>query len=154
MNSALVKRFGQHGYKYAVYLNIKEAGNKPRHNLSAGTHRSQEFCNGETFRPRCVGGKHDVIVILAARYGRMSTGRCLETDSRLASLMNDQQFLGCFADVKDIIDRHCSGRTECDVRINDQNFEGVKPCYDDLKMHLEASYTCVQGNILLYCIHD
>jgi len=105
----------------------------------------EEYCAGETFRPRCAGGKSDVIVVLSARYGRMSFGRCLKKQAGLALVMDDPKFLGCSADVKDIIDRHCSGRSECDVRINDQNFEAVKPCYEDLKMHLEASYTCVRG---------
>jgi len=105
----------------------------------------EEYCTGETFRPRCAGGKSDVIVVLSAQYGRRRFGRCLKKQAGRVSGMDDPMFLGCSADVKDIIDRHCSGRSECDVRINDQNFEAVKPCYDDLKMHLEASFTCVRG---------
>lgn len=106
---------------------------------------AEEYCNGETFRPRCDGGKNDVIIVLSARYGRMNFGRCLKKEPVFASIMDDPRFLGCSADVKDVIDRHCSGQSECDVRINDQNFDGVKPCYAGLKMHMEASYACVRG---------
>ena len=113
----------------------------------------EEYCTGETFRPRCSGGKNDVIVLLSARYGRMSFGRCLRQQPGLASVMSDPQIFGCSADVKEIIDRHCSGLSECDVRINDQNFDGIKPCYDDLKMHLEASYTCVKGMYIMISLN-
>jgi len=84
--------------------------------------------------------------MLKARYGRMSFGRCLRKEPGFASMMTDPRFISCFDDVKYVIDQHCSGRSECDVRINDQNFDGVESCYADLKMHLEVSYICVKGN--------
>lgn len=108
----------------------------------------EEFCTGETFRPRCVGGRNDVIVMLTARYGRMKFGRCLEEEPGFASMMDNPRFIGCSADVKSVIDRQCSGQSECDVRINDQNFDGVKPtCFANLKMYLDASYMCIQGRV-------
>jgi len=105
---------------------------------------SEEYCNGETFRPRCLGGKNDVIVMMSGRLGRMKFGRCLEEEPELASIMQNPRFFGCSADVKSIIDQLCSGRSECDVRITDQSFDGVKPCFAHLKMFLEVSYTCVK----------
>jgi Galactose binding lectin domain len=107
----------------------------------------EEFCTGETFRPRCSGGKNDVIMIMAARYGRMSFGRCLIDEPIFAPMANDPKFVGCFDDVKHVMDRHCSGLSECEVRINDQHFVGIQPCYAGLKMHLEVSFLCIQGKI-------
>jgi hypothetical protein len=104
-----------------------------------------EFCSGETFRPRCAGGKNDVIVILSARYGRMKFGRCVEEEPDLASMVDNPRFVGCSADVKHILDQQCSGLTECDVRVITQNFEGIKPCYAGMQMYLEASFTCIKG---------
>jgi len=84
-------------------------------------------------------------VILAARYGRMSFGRCLVEEPGFASMANNPKFVGCFDDVKHIMDRQCSGLPECDVRITDQTFDGIQPCYAGLKMHLEASFLCIHG---------
>jgi hypothetical protein len=109
-----------------------------------------EFCAGETFRPRCAGGKNDIIVMLAARYGRMSFGRCLVEEPEFAPMAKNPRFVGCFDDVKRILDQRCSGSSECDVRINDQNFEGIQPCFAGLKMHLEASYACVKGSYYVF----
>lgn len=107
----------------------------------------EEFCAGETFQPRCPGGKQDVIIVLAARYGRMKTGRCVKDEPGLGTLIENPMFLGCHADVKHILDNHCSGRSECDVRVLDQNFVGIEPCLTYLKLYLEASYMCVKGNL-------
>jgi hypothetical protein len=84
-------------------------------------------------------------VILDARYGRMGFGRCLEEEPGLAFVIDNPRFFGCSSDVKHILDQQCSGLSECDVRINNQNFEGVKPCFAGLQMYLEASYACVKG---------
>jgi len=60
-------------------------------------------------------------------------------------MANNPKFVGCFDDVKHIMDRQCSGLPECDVRITDQTFDGIQPCYAGLKMHLEASFLCIHG---------
>lgn len=134
------------GYSVFVSLQRWRVGISHAHTAADGSPAIEQFCTGETFRPRCAGGKNDVIVTISARYGRMNFGRCLKQEPGFAPMMSDRRFFGCSDDVKDIIDRHCSGRSECDVRINDQNFDGVvKSCYADLKMHLEVSYVCVKG---------
>ena len=115
----------------------------------AGYQTTEQFCTGETFRPRCVGGRNDVIVVLSARYGRMNFGRCVEEEPELDAIKNNPRFIGCSTDVKQVLDQQCSGLTECDLRINNQNFEGVKPCIAGLQMYLEASYACIQGMLLL-----
>ena len=96
---------------------------------------------------RCdASGSNGVIAMLRAHYGRMKFGRCIQEEPDLAAVMENPKFLGCSADVRHIVDRQCSGRTECSIRINDQSFEGIKPCYANLKMYMEASYSCIQGN--------
>jgi Galactose binding lectin domain len=108
-----------------------------------------ELCNVETFRPRCAGGKNDIIIILTARYGRMKFGRCIEEEPDFASMKDNPRFVGCSADVKRILDQQCSGLSECDVRVSSETFEGIKPCYAGLQMYLEASYTCIKGMLRL-----
>jgi len=102
-----------------------------------------EYCNGETFEPRCHGS--DVIVMLGALYGRMKLGRCVKRDPGFESMLQDPLYLGCSANVLDIVSRVCSGQRECSLRVLDQNFHNLQPCYDSLKMHLEAAYTCFNG---------
>ena len=111
---------------------------------------TDELCNGETFRPRCSGGTSDVIIMLTARYGRMNFGRCLEEDPELSSMMDNPRFVGCSSDVKNILDQQCTGHSECNIRINDHNFNGVQPCLEGLKMHLEASYICIKGEVYFF----
>jgi len=65
-------------------------------------------------------------------------------------MLQDPRYLGCSADVLDIASRLCSGRTECSLRVVDQNFDNMKPCYDTLKMHLEAAYMCINGKPIFF----
>lgn len=102
-----------------------------------------EICNGEDFQPRCHGD--DVIVMLSARYGRMKIGRCVKEEPAMVSIMEDPRYLGCSTDVLDVVSRQCSGRSECTMRVNDQNFNNAVPCYDSLKMYLETTYVCLSG---------
>jgi len=102
-----------------------------------------EYCNGETFKPRCHG--NDVIVMLSARYGRMKIGRCITRNPGLEPMLQDPRYLGCSVNVLDIVSRVCSGRKECSLRVVDQNFDNIKPCYDTMKMHLEAAFMCING---------
>jgi len=92
-----------------------------------------------------------VIVMTSARWGRMNTGRCLDIHPNvLAALGHDPLFLGCSEDVLSIMDRKCSGRTSCDVRIPDPVLDEIKPCYPDQTRYLETSYTCVKGLTIAY----
>jgi len=75
----------------------------------------------------------------------MKTGRCLDIHPNLlAKTGDDPLFLGCFKDVLSIMDRKCSGRSSCDVRVIDE-LNDVKPCYPDLTRYLEYRYKCVKG---------
>jgi len=109
-----------------------------------------EYCIGEDFQPRCTG--NDVIVMLSARYGRMKVGRCVEVEPGFESMLEDPRYLGCSTDVLDVVSRQCSGRSECTLRVNDQNFNNVKPCFTSLKMYLEVAYLCVSGELISCCL--
>ena len=72
----------------------------------------------------------------SGRYGRMRIGRCVRVDFG---------FVGCSTDVIDVLDRHCSGRRDCRLRIPDPEMDERRPCLSDLTRYLEASYRCVPG---------
>ena len=73
-----------------------------------------------------------------ARYGRMSLGRCV---------IKDYGHVGCSADVLSLMDSRCSGRQTCQIRIPDPMLSDVRPCPDDFKTFMKASYDCVQGMV-------
>ena len=50
-----------------------------------------------------------------------------------------------FSDVLELADKKCSGRRECEILVPNSDFDETKPCYKELKVYLEASYTCVKG---------
>jgi len=107
-----------------------------------------ETCQLETMEGRC-HWRSEVIVMTSARWGRMKTGRCLEIHpNSLAAQGHDPLFLGCFEDVLSVMDKKCSGHSDCDVRVYDE-LNDVKPCYPDLTRYLEYSYKCVKGRCKL-----
>lgn len=73
-----------------------------------------------------------------AKYGRMRLGRCV---------VADLGYVGCTTDVLHLADRRCSGRRKCKINIPDEGFDRMSTCLTELKSYLEASYTCVKGNI-------
>ena len=104
---------------------------------------TEEYCNSETFRPSCTSD--EVIVLEEATFGRKKLGRCLESEgSELSqSNMEDQKFLGCYADVMPTLEPLCSLRKQCEVRVAEITTE--VPCYKYLKCSLEVRYSCVRG---------
>ena len=93
-----------------------------------------EYCDTEVFRPRC--RENEVVRIEAARYGRMQLGRCVEIDLG---------YVGCYSNVIGLADSRCSGRTACEIRVPDAEFESTRPCFKELKTYFEASFTCIEG---------
>lgn len=83
---------------------------------------------------RCAVG--EVLVISHARYGRMRISRCVREHFG---------YVDCSVDVVDVLDRHCSGRQSCSIRVLDDNFDNVRPCHDDLKSYLEVRHQCLKG---------
>ena len=86
-------------------------------------------------------------MMLSARYGRMKIGRCVKREPGFEPMLQDLRYLGCSADVLHILSTSCSGRSECSLRVNDQTFNDIKPCYDNLKMYLSVTHICVSGMI-------
>ena len=77
-----------------------------------------------------------VVVMIAAEYGRMRIGRCVE---------DGLGFLGCSSNVLSLADRKCSGRQSCRISIPDKDFDSTRPCNKEVKVYLEASYVCKRG---------
>jgi len=102
----------------------------------------QEFCNLEVFRPEC--WRNEVIVVEKAIYGRRHIGKCIESEE-VAKFADDPSILGCSADVVSLLDAKCSGKKKCEVPIPDADLEQTKPCLKGLKMFLEVSYSCFEG---------
>ena len=94
------------------------------------------YCESETFRAKC--NPHQVIAMETAMYGRMEKGRCVESDLG---------YLGCKADVLHLADRKCSGKHECDIRIPDGQLDSTQPCFKELKVYLQTSYSCIRGDL-------
>ena len=97
----------------------------------------QEYCQWETFNASC-SGSNEIVLITAARYGRMRVGRCLPVD----------YYVGCFADVLDHVEIRCSGRSSCIISVPDAELFRVQPCRKDLVAYFEAAYRCVPGKPL------
>lgn len=99
-----------------------------------------EYCQFDAFNVTCPPGQ--VIVIDDAQYGRLRIGRCVS---------RDYGFLGCTADVIDVLDRTCSGRRRCKLPVPHIR-QLVQPCPKDLTSYLEASYHCQTGVTPFCCI--
>lgn len=97
----------------------------------------RDYCITETFQAGCPDGH--VIMIDAALYGRMQLGSCVKIDFG---------FVGCFRDATFVLDRRCSGRRSCSLRVPEPDLEELRPCNDEFKSYLQASYHCVPGKSL------
>jgi len=84
----------------------------------------------------------------SAIYGRMRMGRCLEDEGgeHFQRNVDDPKFLGCSEDVLPLMNKKCSGKNRCEVRLlSDIEFRNLKPCHAALKLYLESSYQCITG---------
>jgi len=88
-----------------------------------------------------------VIVIKEAVYGRRHIGKCIDQEE-VEGVADDQQYLGCHANVLSLLHSKCSGRKQCEVHVPDADLERTKPCRKGLKMFLEVSHSCVEGTDL------
>lgn len=95
---------------------------------------TREYCQFEVFNASCASSQ--VIVMEEAQYGRLQLGRCVT---------RDYGYIGCSANVIDLLDRACSGQRWCQLGIPTLR-EIVQPCPKDLTAYLEASYRCITGN--------
>jgi len=85
----------------------------------------------------------------SATYGRMRIGRCISStgvDALGPLVGQDPRYLGCSVDVLDILDRRCSGRSQCDIVVAGMSLENATPpCFPELMVYLEISYECING---------
>ena len=93
----------------------------------------EEFCESETFRTECK--KNEVVITESAFYGRMRLGRCV---------MLNMGYIGCGHNVQDQVDRRCSGKQGCEIKVPDTELEATKPCLE-LKSYLEVHTRCQAG---------
>ena len=90
-------------------------------------------------------------MIRQAIYGRRRVGKCLGSEE--ANTFEDPRYFGCSENVLRIVDAKCSGRKQCEISIPDPDLDGTSPCLPGLKMFLEVSYSCVEGNMFsLYTV--
>lgn len=66
----------------------------------------------------------------------MNVGTCVRSDLG---------YVGCYKNVRDLLDRRCSGRRSCEVAMPDQQLAKRNMCMAELKVYLEASYRCQKG---------
>ena len=101
-----------------------------------------EFCNSEVFQPSCL--KNEVIFIGKAIYGRKEFGRCLKSEGVATSkYMDDEGFVGCYSDVRHIIEPQCAGQQRCEVDVS--KIEAETKCNKIFRFYLEAEYQCLRG---------
>ena len=59
------------------------------------------------------------------------------------SYLSDPQFIGCYADVREIMEPICSGRNSCDMIVS--KIKAATNCHNWFKLHLEISYVCLKS---------
>lgn len=95
----------------------------------------KEYCELELFRAECKA-RDEMIRVTHARYGRMRDGRCIT---------NTYGSIGCFTDVRSLLETACSARRRCDVTVATLVPDHAQPCAADFRSYLEATYECVKG---------
>ena len=75
----------------------------------------------------------------------------LKSYRKIFYFQTDFGFVGCSSDVLHLADKRCSGRHSCIINVPDALFENTKPCNEEFKFYLEATYTCRKGT---YCLID
>ena len=115
----------------------------------AETSTADDFCQSETFQPRCLAG--ETVIITKAVYGRMShSSRCLQEEEVLPALRDDPRHMGCFENVLQLVSERCSGQPDCEIRIPDPEMEKTSPCYRYTVKYLEAQYQCIRSKSYIY----
>ena len=75
-------------------------------------------------------------MIQSAVYGHMEVGKCIKADIG---------FLGCSANVIDLLDERCSGKQSCEIPIYHERFREFQPCTAGIDVYLDATYACVKA---------
>lgn len=102
---------------------------------------AEEICPWNQFKAECPS--HQVISIVTAQYGRMSTNTpCVD---------RDYGYVGCYVDVKAIAGMMCAGRQECSFTIPNEKMDKLwkVDCPRDLTGYLNITHRCKQGNNII-----
>ena len=91
-----------------------------------------EFCEWESFNATC--RRDEVVIMKAAKYGRMRLGKCVT---------KNYGHIGCGTDVMPYMEERCSGRMSCLVSVI--SLHNKRSCPKDFKSYLQASYECLEG---------
>ena len=104
-----------------------------------------EICNSEIFEPRCE--RNGIIHVQEAIYGRKDVNKCLLNEGEPSETnKKDPSFIGCYSDVRHIIEPQCAGKHGCNVLV--ASIKIATNCHRYLKQYLKVSYACMQGNSL------
>ena len=77
-----------------------------------------------------------MIEIVDAKYGQMEISRCVQTD---------YGYVGCSANVLDILNPLCSRYRTCNVSVTESTFSAVRPCPWFETSYLDVSFQCIPG---------
>lgn len=77
------------------------------------------------------------IVIKESEYGHIGISKCIEIDVG---------HFGCKADVADLLEERCAGKTACKIPALDGELRSRNPCRKGLLVFLQMSYICITGN--------
>jgi len=117
--------------------------------MPAGSSEARDFCQSETFQPRCLPG--EAVIITKAVYGRMShDSRCLQDEEVLPALRDDPKYMGCFEDVLRVVRERCSVRPDCEIRIPDPEMDKTNPCYRNMVKYLVVTFRCITGRFTVH----
>lgn len=88
-----------------------------------------------------------MVIVTAAKYGRMSIGSCI----------TEIQMLGhvhCEVDVLDVVGNLCSGQRTCKVHGSHPLLMAAKTksCPKDFSVYLAVSYQCAKSEVILYFV--
>ena len=110
---------------------------------------AKEFCISEVFNPKCL--ENELILLENAFYGRKSFGRCLKNEKQLdeellKELKTKKGFIGCYSDVRHILEAQCAGKQSCEIDV--AKIDADSTCFSFLKNHLNVKYVCKKGEFL------
>ena len=107
----------------------------------------EEICNSKIFKPRCE--RNGIIHVKEALYGRKDVDKCFLDEGKPSETnKKDPSFIGCYSDVRHIIEPQCAGKHSCDVLV--ASIEIAANCHRYLKQHLKVFYFCIKDNICFY----
>ena len=110
---------------------------------------SKEFCISEYMSLQC--SSNEIILIQNAIFGRKNVERCLSDEEEAIDLnKKDSRFLGCYSDVRGLIELWCAGRQSCKRSV--VHIKAKTTCYNYLKQHLNIQHQCLKGKLIILMV--